>query len=143
MLVEFDGVGIRVVNSNPSGIDGSYSITSVGGDSPAQKNCGFGKITMAGTWTLQDGGDDFLGLSNTGSILSEDVAALDDGDALTMISAMVSARDRWIFIPVGDGSVKVVNRATGDLLTRVTGDCAYAAPDNGTASQHWLIAGTN
>jgi hypothetical protein len=142
MLVEFDGVGIRAENSAPAGTNGSYSITSVGGSSLPQASCGSGEITMAGTWTLQDGGDGFFGLSQNGTVLSEDVIAANGGDALRTIGTMLSARDRWFFTQIGDGSVKIVNRATGDLLTQV-GGCAYAAQENGTANQHWLVAGGN
>jgi hypothetical protein len=142
MLVEFDGVGIRAENSAPAGSNGSYSITSVGGSSLPQASCGSGEITMAGTWTLQDGGDGFFGLSQNGTVLSEDVIAANGGDALRTIGTMLSARDRWFFTQIGDGSVKIVNRATGDLLTQV-GGCAYAAQENGTANQHWLVDGGN
>ena len=143
MVIDFNGVGMHVLNSTPNMPVGSYSITSVGGASLSQENCGSGTLTTAGIWTLQDGGDGFLGLSRTGTILSEDVVAQNEGYALTGISAMVSARDRWIFVQVGDGSVQIVNRATGDLLTQVPGGCAYASKDNGTANQHWLIAQAN
>ena len=98
---------------------------------------------MAGTWTLQDGGDGFLGLSRTGAILSEDVAVQSDGNALIMASTMSSARDRWIIEQIGDGSVKIKNRASGDVLTQAPEGCAYGAKDNGTVNQHWLIDGAN
>ncbi len=98
---------------------------------------------MAGTWTLQDGGDGFFGLSRTGAILSEDVAAQSDGDALIMASAMSSARDRWIIEQIGDGSVTITNRASGNVLTQAPDGCAYGAKDNRTANQHWLIDGAN
>jgi hypothetical protein len=142
LLVEFDGVGIRVENSTPAGTNGNYSITSVGGSSLPQASCGSGEITMAGTWTLQDGGDGFFGLSQNGMVLSENVIAANGGDALRTIGTMLSARDRWFFTQIGDGSIQIVNRATGDLLTQV-GGCAYSAQENGTASQHWLVAGGN
>jgi hypothetical protein len=142
LLVEFNGVGIRVENSNPAGTIGSYSITSVGGTSLPQASCNSGEIAMAGTWTLQDGGDGFFGLSQNGTVLSEDIVAENGGEALRTIGSMLSARDRWLFMQIGDGSVKIVNRATGDLLTQVAG-CAYAAQENGTANQHWLVAGGN
>jgi hypothetical protein len=143
LLVEFNGVGIRVGNSTPAGINGSYSLTSVDVSSLPQASCGLGEITMAGTWALQDGGDGFFGLSQNGTVLSEDTIEENGGDALRMISAMLSARDRWLFVQIGDGSVEIVNRATGNLLTQVAGGCAYAAQQNGTANQHWLIAGSN
>jgi hypothetical protein len=142
LLIEFDGVGIHVINSNQAGTGGSYSITSVGGTSVPQTSCSSGDTTMAGTWTLQSGGDGFLGLSRSGSILSEDVAIQSNGDPLITIGAMISARDRWLMIPTGDGSMKIENRATGDLLTQASEGCAYAAQDNETANQHWLIDGS-
>jgi hypothetical protein len=142
LLVEFNGVGIRVENGAPTGTNGNYSITAVGGSSLPQASCGTGEITLAGTWTLQDGGDGFYGLSQNGTVLSEDVIAANDGDALRTIGTMLSARDRWFSTQIGDGSVKIANRATGDLLTQV-GGCAYAAQENGTANQHWLMTGGN
>jgi hypothetical protein len=143
ILANFDGVALRVVNSTPSRIDGSYSITSTDGGALPQESCESGEITMAGTWTLQDGGDGFLGLSRTGAILSEDVAAQSDGNTLIMASTMSSARDRWIIEQIGDGSVKIKNRASGDVLTQAPEGCAYGAKDNGTVNQHWLIDGAN
>jgi hypothetical protein len=140
LLVEFNGVGIRVQNSGLVGATGSYSITSVSGPSVPQANCGSQGITMAGVWTLQDGGDGFSGLSQNGTILSEGIVAQNGGDALTTIGVMLSARDRWFFTQFGDGSVKIVNRATGNVVTQYAGGCAYAAQDNGTADQHWLLA---
>jgi hypothetical protein len=140
LLVEFNGVGIRVKNSAPAGTNGSYSITSVGGSSVPQASCGSGEITMAGPWSLQDGGDGFFGLSQNGTVLSEDIIAENGGDALRTIGTMLSARDRWLFTQIGDGSVKIVNRATGDVVTQDAGGCAYAAQENGTANQHWLLA---
>jgi hypothetical protein len=142
LLVEFNGVGIRVENSNRAGTSGSYLITSVRGSSVPQASCDSGEVTMAGGWSLQDGGDGFFGLSQSGTVLSEDTIAENGGDALRTIGTMLSARDRWLFVQIGDGSVKIVNRATGDLLTQGAG-CAYAAQDNGTANQHWIIAGGN
>jgi Pectate lyase superfamily protein len=142
LLVEFNGVGIRVENSNPAGTNGSYAITSVGGSPLPQASCSPGEITMAGAWSLQDGGDGFFGLSQNGAALSEDIIAENGGNALRTIGTMLSARDRWLFMQIGDGSAKIVNRATGDLLTESSG-CAYAAQENGTANQHWIIAGGN
>jgi hypothetical protein len=142
LLIEFNGVGIRVENSNQAGTDGNYSITSVGGSSLPQASCGSGEITMAGVWTLQDGGDGFFGLAQNGAVLSEDITPENDGEALRTIGTMLSARDRWLFTQVGDGSVKIVNRASGDLLTQASG-CAYAAQENGAANQHWIVAGGN
>jgi hypothetical protein len=140
LLVEFNGVGIRVEPSSTVGTNGSYTITSVGGPSLPQASCDSQGITMAGMWTLQDGGDGYSGLAQNGTVLSEDIIAQNGGNALTTASVMLSARDRWFFTQVGDGSVKVINRATGDVVTQNSGGCAYAAQDNGTASQHWLLA---
>jgi hypothetical protein len=144
ILAQFGGVALRVINSTSSRIDGSYSITPPGGEAALpQGSCESGEITMAGTWTLQDGGDGFLGLSRTGAILSEGLATQSDGHPLIMTITMSSARDRWIVEQVGDGSVKITNRATRDLLTQAPGGCAYAAKDKGTVDQHWLIDGAN
>jgi hypothetical protein len=59
-----------------------------------------------------------------------------------MSSAMNSARDRWFVEQVGDGSVTIANRATGDLLTQAPGGCVYAAKSSTSAKQHWLVNGT-
>lgn len=40
---------------------------------------------------------------------------------------------------VGDGSVELTSRATGDVLTQTSASCAYAAIDTGNVNQHWLI----
>jgi hypothetical protein len=56
---------------------------------------------------------------------------------------MSNARDRWIIESAGDGSARIVNRATGNVLTQSQGACAYAKPDRGNSSQRWLVAGTN
>jgi hypothetical protein len=136
------GTGLRVVNATPSRVDGSYSISSTDA-AAAPAGCGSGEVTMTGTWALLDGGDGFFGLSRSSTILSEDNAAQGDGSALIMPGAMSSARDRWIIKQVGDGSVTISNRATGDLLTRSPEGCAYAAKDDESATQHWLINGTN
>jgi hypothetical protein len=144
ILAQFGGVGLRVINSTSSRIAGSYSITPTGGAAALhQGSCESGEITTAGTWTLQEGGDGFLGLSRTGAILSEGLATQSDGHPLIMANTMSSARDRWIVEQVGDGSVKITNRATGDLLTQSPEGCAYSAKDKGTVDQHWLIDGAN
>jgi hypothetical protein len=143
ILVRLGGVGLRLVNSTPSRIAGGYSIASTNGTASPQSGCPSGKITIAGTWTLQDGGDGFLGLATKGAILSEDIATQSDGSALKMSGAMSSARDRWFVEQVGDGSVTIANRATGDLLTQAPGGCVYAAKSSTSASQHWLVNGTS
>ena len=60
-----------------------------------------------------------------------------------MISAMSSARDRWIITQIGDGSAKIVNRATGNVLTQTNTGCSYAAGDIGAINQQWLVGGTS
>ena len=100
---------------------------------------------MAGIWTLQDGGDGFYGLLSAGAPLSEGVTAHGngDGDGVAMVSSMISARDRWIITQIGDGSAKIVNRATGNVLTQSNTGCAYAASDNGALNQQWLVGGAS
>jgi hypothetical protein len=39
---------------------------------------------VAGSWTLEDGGDGYFGLSSTSGVLSEDVVAHEGGDAAVM-----------------------------------------------------------
>jgi hypothetical protein len=142
--VNYGGVGIRIMDSVASRIVGSYLIGAAnGGVTPLQLACGSGEISMAGTWTLQDGGDGFYGLLSMGTILSEEVTAHGNGDGVAMVSAMSSARDRWIITQIGDGSVKIKNRATGNVLTQSNTGCAYAASDTGALNQQWLVGGTS
>ena len=146
--INWGGVGIRIMDSVASRTDGSYSIaTANGGVIPLQLTCGSGEISMAGVWTLQDGGDGFYGLLSAGAPLSEGVTAHGngdgDGDGVALVSAMSSARDRWIITQIGDGSAKIVNRATGNVLTQSNTGCAYAASDTGTSNQQWLVGGTS
>jgi hypothetical protein len=138
------GVGVRIMDSVASRVAGSYLIGAAnGGGTPLQQTCGYGEISMAGTWTLQDGGDGFYGLLSMGVLLSEGVTAHGDGDGVAMVSAMSSARDRWIIAQNGDGSVKIINRATGNVLTQPSAGCAYAASDTGTSNQQWLVGGSS
>ena len=142
--VNWGGAGIRIMDSVPSRTVGSYLIGPAnGGATPLQLTCGSGEISMAGTWTLQDGGDGFYGLMRMGYFLSEGVNTHDDGDGVAMISAMSSARDRWIITQIGDGSAKIVNRATGNVLTQTNTGCSYAAGDIGAINQQWLVGGTS
>ena len=142
--VNYGGTGIRIMDSVASRTAGSYSIGAAnGGATPLQLTCGSGEITMAGVWTLQDGGDGFYGLLRMGALLSEGVTAHGDGDGVAMVSAMSSARDRWIITQIGDGSAKIVNRATGNVLTQSNTGCAYAASDTGALNQQWLVGGTS
>ena len=138
------GVAVRIMDSVASRIVGSYLITAAnGGVTPLQLTCGSGEISMAGPWTLQDGGDGFYGLVNMGALLSEEVTVHGDGDIVAMVSAMSSARDRWIISQNGDGSAKIVNRATGNVLTQSNTGCAYAASDTGALKQQWLVSGAS
>jgi hypothetical protein len=142
--INYGGVGIRIMDSIASRTVGSYSIGAAnGGAIPLQLTCGYGEISMAGVWTLQDGGDGFYGLVNMGTLLSEGVTAHGDGDGVAMVSAMNSARDRWIVTQIGDGSAKIVNRATGNVLTQSNTGCAYAASDTGASNQQWLVGGAS
>ena len=99
LLVEFNGVGIRVENSNPTGTNGSYSITSVGGSSASPSKL----------WHWRDYNGWGPGPSRMEAMDSLDyrkmepyclriLVAANGGDALRTISAMLSARDRWLFI---------------------------------------------
>jgi hypothetical protein len=144
--VNWGGVGIRIMDSVASRTAGSYSIGAAnGGAILLQRTCGSGEITMAGVWTLQDGGDGFYGLLSAGAPLSEGVTAHGngDGDGVALVSAMSSARDRWIITQIGDGSAKIVNRATGNVLTQSNTGCAYAASDTGALNQQWLVGGAS
>jgi hypothetical protein len=142
--VNYGGVGIRIMDSVASRVVGSYLIGAAnGGVTPLQLACGYGEISMAGTWTLQDGGDGFYGLMSMGSLLSEGVTEHGNGDDVAMVSAMSSARDRWIITQIGDGSVKITNRATGNVLTQSNTGCAYAASDTGMSNQQWLVGGAS
>ncbi len=144
LLLDNGGVGIRVMDSIADRAVGSYRITAANGASAqAQANCGLGEMSVAGIWTLQDGGDGFVGLLTAGAVLSEGLSPQLDGDGIVMVTAMSSARDRWQFEQAGDGSVTIVNRATGNLLTQTPSGCAYAAPVSRSANQAWLLEGTS
>jgi hypothetical protein len=144
VVIDYSGVGVRILDSVASRTIGNYLIGAANaGVSPLQQTCGSGEISMAGTWTLQDGGDGFYGLLSMGAFLSEGVTAHGDGDGVAMVSAMSSARDRWIITQNGDGSVKIINCATGKVLTQPSAGCAYATSYTGTSSQHWLVGGSS
>ena len=140
VFVSGGGVGIQLSSRDITNVGGSYSIKpTIGSMASAQGSCGVGEVSMAGTWTLQDGGDGFFGLSRAGTFLSEDTSKHGNGNSLTIVDTMSSARDRWIQEQVGDGSVMIVNRATGDVLTRSSEDCAYSTHEDTNANQHWLV----
>jgi len=142
--INYGGVGIRIMDSVTSRTAGNYSIGAAnGGVTPLQLTCGSGEISMDGVWTLQDGGDGFYGLLRTGALLSEGITAHGDGDGVAMAGAMSSARDRWIIRQLGDGSMKITNRATGNVLTQSSAGCAYAASVTGTLNQQWLVGGAS
>jgi hypothetical protein len=142
--INYGGAGVRIMDSVASRVAGSYSIMAANeGVTPLQPTCGSGEVSMAGIWTLQDGGDGFYGLLSRGGILSEGITihANGDGDGVAMVGSMSSARDRWIVTQIGDGSVKITNRATGNVLTKSSSGCAYVASDTGTSNQQWLVDG--
>jgi len=142
--VNWGGAAIRIMDSVPNRTVGSYLIGAANGDvTPLQLACGSGEISMAGTWTLQDGGDGFYGLVSMGAFLSEEVTEHGNGDGVAMVSVMSSARDRWIITQIGDGSVKITNRATGNVLTQSNTGCAYAASDTGMSNRQWLVGGAS
>jgi len=128
--------GIRISNSNSAPNSNAYLIRPTSGSNPPS-GCSQGTATMAGSWSLQDGGDGFYGLANGGVYISERTAAPESAN----ISAgtMDSALSRWIIRQTGDGSSKIVNRATGDVLTRATSGCAYAAPESTDGAQLWKV----
>jgi Pectate lyase superfamily protein/Bacterial Ig-like domain (group 2) len=137
-------VGIRLSKITTTSVGGSYSIKPIPGSMAAsQGSCEPGEISMTGTWTLQDGGDGFFGMSRAGALLSEDTTAHGDGNGVTLVNTMSSARDRWILEQVGDGSVTIVNRATGNVLTRASEGCAYSTNESTDADQHWLVDSAN
>jgi hypothetical protein len=139
--VEFNDAptGLRIASSGPAAT-GTYTIRPGGAeDVPTQGACSQSETTLAGNWTLQDGGDGFQGLSLSGSILSESFAQDNDGDGTVFVRQMTNARDRWLMKQVGDGTVTVINRATGNLLSRTSTGCVYAAKGTGNTNQHWLI----
>ena len=119
--------------------DGTYSIAPVS-DSVASGNaCQNHEIAIRGNWTLVNGGDGYWGLAQDGQILSEDYVAHAQGNGALLRQSMVSARDRWAVQVVGDGSMEIVNRATGHLLTASSSGCAYVAANSDLITQHWLI----
>jgi hypothetical protein len=135
--INWGGVdGIRISNSNSTPNSSAYLVTPTSGSNPPS-GCSPGTKTMAGSWTLQDGGDGFYGLATGGVYISEQTAAPAGANIVT--GTMDSALSRWIVRQTGDGSSKIVNRATGDVLTRATSGCAYAAPESTDGNQLWLV----
>jgi hypothetical protein len=128
--------GIRIANSNSAPNSNAYLISPIFGSNPPA-GCSQGTATMAGNWTLQDGGDGFYGRANGGVYISEQTAAPAGANVTT--GTMDSALGRWIVRQTGDGSSKIVNRATGDALTRATSGCAYAAPESTDGDQLWMV----
>jgi len=129
--------GIRISNSNRTPNSNAYLIAPTFGSNPVS-GCAQGLVTMAGSWTLHDGGDGFYGLAYGGIYISEQPAAPARANITT--GTMDSALSRWIVRQTGDGSVKIANRATGDVLTRATSSCAYAAPESTDGDQLWLVS---
>ena len=137
VLLDWGGTaGIRISNSNSTPNSNTYSITPTSGSNPPS-GCSQGTATMAGGWTSRDGGDGFYGFANGGVYISELTAAPAGANMAT--GTMDSALSRWIVRQTGDGSNKIVNRATGDVLTRAASGCAYAAPESTDGNQLWLV----
>ena len=99
--VNYGGAGIRIMDSVPTRTVGSYLIGAAnGGVTPLQLACRSGEISMAGTWTLQDGGDGFYGLVSMGAFLSEEVTEHGNGDGVAMVSVLAVIRKRS-FLSIG------------------------------------------
>lgn len=97
---------------------------------------------LTGIWQLQDGLDGSFTFASGSQVLSEDTITAAGGLGISLHASAVSARDRWIVVPQGDGSFKLVNRATGDAVTRLASGCVYAAANNDSAAQHWMLTST-
>jgi hypothetical protein len=139
--VKTSGFGFQVKNSNSVSATGSYtfSSTGLGATAATQQACPTNEVSLGGTWTLSDEADGFVGLMYGGMFLSEGMSLHGSGLGLSMSTSMFSARERWGMQQVGDGSVTLVNRATGDVITLSSTGCAYAVASDGTQPQHWLI----
>lgn len=98
-------------------------------------SCSAETIFLGRKWKLQFGQDGSFGLNDSGQFLS---GTLQDS-GLALSSAYLYAGQRWSIFPVGDGTVTIVNRANGKLLTRDATGCAYLDHDNAMESQHWLL----
>ena len=133
-------VGMRLMDTVASRDVGVYTIMgTTGANAFDSKSCGSEEVSMVGMWSIRDSDDGFLGLQRAGLVLSEDVNTEEAGDGLVMVASMESARDRWQVQQVGDGSIKIANRATGNVLTQSGRGCTFAAADTGAAAQHWLL----
>lgn len=126
---------------NAPQVDGTYSIAPALSGLTPESACPNHEVAITGRWTLLDGGDGYWGLAQGGQILSEDLVAHAQGNGMVWRQSMVSARDRWAVQAVGDGSVTIVNRATGHLLTASSTGCAYVVATSEMMGQRWLITG--
>lgn len=142
VFLDGNSVGIKLLRGGPQQTSGAYLIASLNrSDTGAKGVCGAGHTSVIGRWTFQDRSDGYVGLSRDGMFLSENVTSDEYGNGVDLSPTTSSALDRWDFQQIGDGSVAIVNRATGNLLTRAADGCAYSTAWKGDTSQHWLLTG--
>ena len=81
-------------------------------------------------------------VGNSGSLL--DVTSTVDGSPVVQRPASAGAADQqWQLVPAGDGTVKFVNRSTGQLLTApnaTPGATVVQSADSGTAAGQWRVS---
>jgi len=130
------GIHVKGVGASSNGV---YRIAA---GTVSQSFCSTQPSMTSGEWTLQDGGDGSFGLLQSGSYLSEDIAT-NGSPGVSRVSTMDRARTRWLLSPNGDGTVAMVNRATGDFLTLERDGCVYGeAGSAGTTNQAWIVTNT-
>ena len=110
--------------------------------STPSSGCTDNEASLAGLWTLQGGIDGSFVIASATKVLSESSVPNDSGLGVSLNSAAMSARDRWLIVPAGDGSFELINRATGDALTHSPAGCAYATADTQSALQQWILTTT-
>jgi hypothetical protein len=140
VLVGGGNVGILLSPKQVVSTSGNYSIaSSVGNGQNANNTCPNGGVSMTGKWSLQGGQDGFYGLKNVDSFLSDRTATSADINGIGFSQLMTDAGQRWIIRPAGDGFFDIVNRASGEALTRDLDGCANLSPATGASTQEWAV----
>ena len=92
------------------------------------------------TWSLVDGHDGTYSLSAGGTYLGEaGGASQPDTQKVGLFQQISSSDQRWAVMPFGDGSFKLVNRASGKLVVTDGATCSMSEEHSGDQSQTWLL----
>jgi len=143
MLVIGANVGIRLHPKQVAQTVYSYAISSPTGGGQnldiANPACSNGNISLSGKWSLQGNQDGSYGLNRNSSFLSNSTTAFGGAKAIGLSQTMSDAGQRWIVKPIGNGFFEIVNRASGDALTREPDGCAKLYPESGANTQEWAV----